>query len=175
MFYNNLLSIPILLVCSGLVEDWSASNVHRIFPTVTRNHLAAGMVYSGLVAILISYCAPWCIRATSATAYAMVGALTRLGVVFFASAVTVAGAGAIVIGVVSGVVYTWTKTPGTASRGLPVEPNLPLQGTRQKSWLNVQEGCSSSRCESAMVSASESLALVLGLPQVPWYGSENLC
>ncbi|KAK7994515.1 UDP-galactose transporter [Apiospora marii] len=139
MFYNNLLSIPILLVCSGLLEDWSASNVQRNFPMAARNHLAAGMVYSGLVAILISYCTPWCIRATSSTTYAMVGALNKLpvailGIVFFASPVTIAGMVAILIGVLSGVVYTWTKSRETPSRGPPMgEPILPLQqDTRQK-------------------------------------------
>ncbi|KAK7913911.1 GDP-mannose transporter into the lumen of the Golgi [Apiospora marii] len=138
MFYNNLLSIPILLVCSSLLEDWSASNVQRNFPTATRHHLAAGMVYSGLVAILISYCTPWCIRATSSTTYAMAGALNKLpvavlGIVFFASPVTVAGAAAIFIGVLSGVVYTLAKTRETTPRGRPMmEPILPLQDTRQK-------------------------------------------
>ncbi|KAK8121774.1 GDP-mannose transporter [Apiospora sp. TS-2023a] len=138
MFYNNLLSIPILLVCSGVLEDWSTSNVHRNFPVATRHHLITGMVYSGLVAILISYCTPWCIRATSSTTYAMVGALNKLpvavlGIVFFASPVTVAGAVAIFIGVVSGVVYTWTKTRETAARGpLVGEPILPLNVARQK-------------------------------------------
>ncbi|KAK8072963.1 hypothetical protein PG996_006311 [Apiospora saccharicola] len=138
MFYNNLLSIPILLVCSGLLEDWSASNIYRNFPVASRNHLIPGMVYSGLVAILISYCTPWCIRATSSTTYAMVGALNKLpvailGIIFFAGPITVAGSAAIFIGVVSGVVYTWTKTRETAARGPSVgEPILPLSVARQK-------------------------------------------
>lgn len=29
MFYNNLLSIPVLLVFSVLVEDWGSSNLAR--------------------------------------------------------------------------------------------------------------------------------------------------
>ena len=140
MFYNNLLSIPILLACSGLLEDWSAPNLQRNFPVVGRQQLAAGMVYSGLVAILISYCTPWCIRATSSTTYAMVGALNKLpvavlGIVFFASPVTFAGTVAIAIGVLSGVVYTWTKTRETAERRgeLKEKPILPLSVERQKS------------------------------------------
>ncbi|KAK7983307.1 hypothetical protein PG989_010709 [Apiospora arundinis] len=138
MFYNNLLSIPILLVCSALLEDWSAPNLQRNFPVVGRQQLAAGMVYSGLVAILISYCTPWCIRATSSTTYAMVGALNKLpvavlGIVFFASPVTAGGTVAIVIGVLSGVVYTWTKTRET-SRGQVAreKPILPVNVERQK-------------------------------------------
>ncbi|KAK7999406.1 hypothetical protein PG990_012006 [Apiospora arundinis] len=140
MFYNNLLSIPILLICSALLEDWSAPNLQRNFPAVgRRQQLAAGMVYSGLVAILISYCTPWCIRTTSSTTYAMAGALNKLpvavlGIVFFASPVTVGGTVAIVIGVLSGVVYTWTKTRET-SRGQIATGGaiLPLNVKRQKS------------------------------------------
>ncbi|KAK8017025.1 hypothetical protein PG993_015214 [Apiospora rasikravindrae] len=140
MFYNNLLSIPILLICSGLLEDWSATNVQKNFPATTRHHSATGMVYSGLVAVLISYCTPWCIRATSSTTYAMAGALNKLpvavlGIVFFASPVTGAGAAAIFMGVLSGVVYSWEKTRETAARrgSQAGEPILPLQVTRQKS------------------------------------------
>ncbi|KAK8103522.1 GDP-mannose transporter [Apiospora kogelbergensis] len=138
MFYNNLLSIPILLACSALLEDWTPPNLQRNFPAAGRRALGAGMVYSGLVAILISYCTPWCIRATSSTTYAMVGALNKLpvavlGVVFFASPVTPAGCLAIAIGVVSGVVYTWTKTRETAAAGQG-QPILPLTVVgRQKS------------------------------------------
>ncbi|KAK6829742.1 UDP-galactose transporter [Apiospora arundinis] len=137
MFYNNLLSIPILLVCSALLEDWSAPNLQRNFPAVGRQQLAAGMVYSGLVAILISYCTPWCIRATSSTTYAMVGALNKLpvavlGIVFFASPVTVGGTVAIVIGVLSGVVYTWSKTRETTGQHMSGKPILPLNVEREK-------------------------------------------
>ncbi|KAK8075758.1 GDP-mannose transporter [Apiospora hydei] len=136
MFYNNLLSIPILLLCSAFLEDWSASNVQKNFPAPTRTHLGTGMLYSGLVAILISYCTPWCIRATSSTTYAMAGALNKLpvavlGIVFFAGPVSAAGAGAIFIGVLSGVVYAWEKT---RERSQPVgKPILPLQVARLKS------------------------------------------
>ncbi|KAK7961671.1 GDP-mannose transporter [Apiospora aurea] len=136
MFYNNLLSIPILLLCSALLEDWSTPNLQNNFPAPTRAHLGTGMLYSGLVAILISYCTPWCIRATSSTTYAMAGALNKLpvavlGIVFFAGPVTVAGAAAISIGVLSGVVYAWEKTRET---GQPSgKPILPLRVARLKS------------------------------------------
>lgn len=114
MFYNNLLTIPVLIVCSLLVEDWSAENLARNFPIETRNKLMVGMVYSGLGAIFISYCSAWCIRVTSSTTYSMVGALNKLpiaisGLVFFDAPITFGSITAILVGFISGLVYAWAK------------------------------------------------------------------
>ncbi|KAK4123758.1 UDP-galactose transporter [Parathielavia appendiculata] len=114
MFYNNLLTIPVLVVCSLLVEDWSAENLARNFPEETRNKMIIGMVYSGLAAIFISYCSAWCIRVTSSTTYSMVGALNKLpiaisGLIFFDAPITFGSVTAIFIGFVSGLVYAWAK------------------------------------------------------------------
>ncbi len=114
MFYNNLLTIPVLVVCSLLVEDWSAENLARNFPEETRNKLMIGMVYSGLAAIFISYCSAWCIRITSSTTYSMVGSLNKLpiavsGLIFFDAPITFGSVTAIFLGFVSGLVFTWAK------------------------------------------------------------------
>ncbi|KAI1420573.1 hypothetical protein F5Y12DRAFT_772339 [Xylaria sp. FL1777] len=114
MFYNNLLTIPVLVICSLIAEDWSSANLAKNFPPETRNALFIGMIYSGLGAILISYCSAWCIRVTSSTTYSMVGALNKLplavsGLIFFSAPVTVGSVSAIFIGFVSGIVYTWAK------------------------------------------------------------------
>ncbi|KAI1826181.1 hypothetical protein F4861DRAFT_498373 [Xylaria intraflava] len=114
MFYNNFLTIPVLIVCSLIAEDWSSENLAKNFPVETRNSLFIGMIYSGLGAILISYCSAWCIRVTSSTTYSMVGALNKLpiavsGLIFFAAPVTVGSVSAIFIGFVSGIIYTWAK------------------------------------------------------------------
>ncbi|KAF5522924.1 ATP-dependent RNA helicase DBP9 [Colletotrichum aenigma] len=77
MFYNNLLTIPILLSCSLMVEDWSAANLGKNFPESTRHSIIAGMIYSGLGAITISYSLEWCIRVTSSTTYSMPPQLNR--------------------------------------------------------------------------------------------------
>ncbi|KAI8223473.1 GDP-mannose transporter [Colletotrichum sp. SAR 10_77] len=71
MFYNNLLTIPVLLSCSLMVEDWSAANLAKNFPKSSRHSIIAGMIYSGLGAITISYSSAWCIRVTSSTTYSM--------------------------------------------------------------------------------------------------------
>ncbi|KAK7429508.1 GDP-mannose transporter into the lumen of the Golgi [Neonectria magnoliae] len=110
MYYNNLLTIPVLIVCSFVMEDWSSVNFSKNFPEETRNRMIIGMVYSGLAAIFISYCSAWCIRVTSSTTYSMVGALNKLpiaisGLIFFSAPVTVGSVSAIFIAFVSGIVY----------------------------------------------------------------------
>jgi GDP-mannose transporter len=114
MFYNNSLAIPVLIICSLLVEDWSSANLAKNFPPDSRRALISGMIYSGLTAILIGYCSPWCLRVTSSTTYSMVGALNKLpiavsGFIFFDAPVTFGSVTAIFIGFVSGIGYTWGK------------------------------------------------------------------
>ncbi|KAJ5826008.1 hypothetical protein N7474_003146 [Penicillium riverlandense] len=117
MFYNNLLSIPILLLASVFAEDWSSENLQRNFPAESRQRLFIGILYSGVAAIFISYCTAWCIRATSSTTYAMVGALNKLplavaGIVFFAAPVTFWSVAAIMLGFISGLVFTRAESSG---------------------------------------------------------------
>ena len=116
MFYNNLLTIPVLIICSLIAEDWSSENLAKNFPPETRNSLYIGMIYSGLAAIFISYCSAWCIRVTSSTTYSMVGALNKLplaisGLIFFNAPITFGSVSAIIVGFISGLVFTWAKIP----------------------------------------------------------------
>ncbi|KIN06188.1 hypothetical protein OIDMADRAFT_190149 [Oidiodendron maius Zn] len=114
MFYNNLLTIPVLFACSFIFENWTRDNIQKNFPIESRNSLILGMIYSGLATIFISYCSAWCIRVTSSTTYSMVGALNKLpiavsGLIFFAAPVTFGSVSAIIIGFISGIVYAWAK------------------------------------------------------------------
>jgi len=114
MFYNNLLTIPILTVLSFLFEDWSGENIRRNFPTDHQQAQLIAMTYSGLAAVLISYATAWCVRTTSSTTYSMVGALNKLplalsGLVFFGTPATFGNVTAIFLGFVSGIMYTWAK------------------------------------------------------------------
>ena len=121
MYYNNLLTIPILLICSLFLENWSSANVALNFPAESRNWIVTAMIISGLTSIFISYTSAWCVRITSSTTYSMVGALNKLpvavsGLLFFDAPVTVASVSAIAVGFVSGIVYTlakiWQGKPG---------------------------------------------------------------
>lgn len=126
MYYNNLLSIPILLVCSLFLENWSSANLALNFPEAQRNSIILAMVFSGLSSVFISYTSAWCVRVTSSTTYSMVGALNKLpialsGLVFFDAPVTFASVSAIGVGFVSGIVYALAKVwqgKGPA-KGLP--------------------------------------------------------
>ena len=94
MFYNNLLSIPVLSVFSIIAEDWGTENLQRNLcvsnytrvyfwaddrgwsnvcpvnsPEATRNFLLFAIAFSGAAAVGISYTTAWCIRATSSTTY----------------------------------------------------------------------------------------------------------
>ncbi|KAK3107996.1 GDP-mannose transporter into the lumen of the Golgi [Teratosphaeriaceae sp. CCFEE 6253] len=130
MYYNNLLSIPILLLCSLFLENWSAANLNLNFPPAVRNFTIFTMVLSGLSSVFISYTSAWCVRITSSTTYSMVGALNKLpiavsGLVFFDAPVTLGSTGAIFVGFVSGVVYAVAKMwqgKGGAGKGGPVLP-----------------------------------------------------
>ncbi|MCJ1384434.1 GDP-mannose transporter into the lumen of the Golgi [Xylographa soralifera] len=114
MFYNNLLTIPILIVCSLVLENWSAENVAKNFPVETRNNIIFAMIVTGLGTIFISYASAWCVRATSAATYSMAGALNKIpiavsGLIFFDAPVTVPSVSAIAIGSLSGIVYAIAK------------------------------------------------------------------
>lgn len=114
MFYNNVLTIPVLLVASLLAEDWSSANLAKAFPPESRNSIFAAMIFTGAASIFISYTSAWCVRATSSTTYSMVGALNKLpiavsGLIFFDAPVTIPSVSAIFVGFVSGVMYTISK------------------------------------------------------------------
>lgn len=114
MYYNNLLTIPVLLVCSLFLENWSSANIAVNFPPGHEQKVLAVMLLSGLSTVFISYSSAWCVRVTSSTTYSMVGALNKLpialsGLIFFDAPATLASCSAIFIGFVSGIVYAIAK------------------------------------------------------------------
>lgn len=140
MYYNNLLSIPILLLSSLFLEDWSSKNIALNFPPAQRNQIIAAMVFSGLSSVFISYASAWCVRVTSSTTYSMVGALNKLpiamsGLIFFDAPVTFPSVSAIALGFVSGIVYTIAKVRqgkgGAAKPVLPTANSMPMSASSQ--------------------------------------------
>lgn len=138
MFYNNVLSIPILLVCSVFLEDWSSENLNKNFPEENRNNLILAMIFSGLSTVFISYTSAWCVRVTSSTTYSMVGALNKLpiavsGLVFFDAPVTLPSVSAIAVGFVSGIVYALAKIkqPSQPKAGILPTSNPPMSASSQ--------------------------------------------
>lgn len=138
MFYNNLLTIPVLFACSFIFENWTGSNIQKNFPIESRNSLILGMIYSGLATIFISYCSAWCIRVTSSTTYSMVGALNKLpiavsGLIFFAAPVTFGSVSAIIIGFISGIVYAWAKVRQSQMSKMSLPTTQPVMSASAQS------------------------------------------
>nr|GAT55068.1 GDP-mannose transporter [Mycena chlorophos] len=114
MFYNNLLSIPVLATFSFIFEDWGAENLAVNFPPETRRLLLSTIAFSGAAAVGISYTTAWCVRATSSTTYSMVGALNKLpvalsGLIFFGNRATFGSVLSIAVGFVAGLLYAVAK------------------------------------------------------------------
>ncbi|WFD44399.1 GDP-mannose transporter into the lumen of the Golgi [Malassezia psittaci] len=114
MFYNNLLSIPVLIIMSFAVENWSTETLQRNFPEGRRYGLMMAIFLSGTGGVFISYTTAWCIRTTSSTTYSMVGALNKLplalsGMVFFGNQVTFYNSTGIALGFLAGIVYAVGK------------------------------------------------------------------
>ncbi|GAA6026316.1 hypothetical protein JCM11491_003427 [Sporobolomyces phaffii] len=123
MFYNNLLSIPVLVTFSILVEDWSYESLALNFPEETRTGLLFLMAFSGAAAVFISYTTAWCIRTNSSTTFSMVGALNKLpvaasGLIFFGDPATFANVSSIFVGFVAGLVYSAAKSAQSAQAKL---------------------------------------------------------
>ena len=139
MFYNNLLTIPILLVASLLVEDWSSANIAKNFPVDARNNIFMAMIFSGLSSVFISYTSAWCVRVTSSTTYSMVGALNKLpiavsGLIFFDAPITIPSVSAIFVGFVSGIVYAVSKVKQSSKPKtgiLPSSNTAPISASSQ--------------------------------------------
>jgi len=138
MFYNNVLTIPVLLVASFIAEDWSVANLSKAFPIEHRNAIFAAMIFTGAASIFISYTSAWCVRATSSTTYSMVGALNKLpiavsGLVFFDAPVTIPSVSAIFVGFVSGLVYAAAKAneKKQAPKGGLLPTSVPMSASSQ--------------------------------------------
>ncbi|RHZ78150.1 hypothetical protein Glove_167g51 [Diversispora epigaea] len=127
VYYNNLLSIPLLLIMSLIVEDWSSSNFEKNLPIEIRQTLITAILFSGISAFAISYTSAWCVRVTSSTTYSMVGALNKLpvaasGMIFFGDPINFGNVSAIIVGFFAGIVYS-------VSKSAPQRPN------KQNSYL----------------------------------------
>ena len=67
VYYNNLLSVPLLLLCSLVLEDWSFSGLNLFSLDNFALYWAIGV--SSLATFLISFGSAWSIRVSSSTTY----------------------------------------------------------------------------------------------------------
>ncbi|TFL03250.1 UDP-galactose transporter [Pterulicium gracile] len=136
MFYNNLLSIPVLVAASVLMEDWTSQNLDLNFPSDARNVLLFAIAFSGAAAVGISFTTAWCIRVTSSTTYSMVGALNKLpvaasGIIFFGDPATFGSISAISIGFFAGLLYAVAKNNQKKEESARAPGALPLTNVRR--------------------------------------------
>lgn len=130
-YYNNGLSIPMLLLLSFLLERDEATTTYEKYfgmyaadNTAEFNSLVTGIIISSICTFAISYSTSWCIRINGATTYSMVGALNKLpiavfGMIFFDAVVSVTSVSSIIIAFVAGGLYSYAKS-------YPQFNNLPL-------------------------------------------------
>lgn len=126
VFYNNLISVPILVICSLVAESGYISEYKEYYfpPKDSEIYeirhsefvgLCTGILISSIAAFAISYCSSWCVRVTSSTTYSMVGALNKLpisiaGMIFFDDPVTIGGVCGVIIAFGSGLLFSYAKT-----------------------------------------------------------------
>ncbi|KAG0370519.1 GDP-mannose transporter into the lumen of the Golgi [Gamsiella multidivaricata] len=115
VYYNNLLSLPVMLILSFCLEGWTSGAIERTFTPDVRSALIISMLLSGVSSFLISYGSAWCVRCTSSTTYSMVGALNKLpvaasGILFLGDPATFGNVFGIFFGFVAGLLYSYSKT-----------------------------------------------------------------
>lgn len=99
VFYNNLLSLPILLGGALLRGEFptllAADELHTV-PYLTLS------LYAGLVGFFLNLATLWCVSNNSATTYAVVGALNKVPLAIVGCVMCAAGAGMTGSGAVRG-------------------------------------------------------------------------
>ena len=128
VFYNNLLSVPLLLPVA-LLKGELASLALLAAPSVDAQGIAipatlfdAGFlsinVFAGAVGFFLNLASLWCVSATSGTTYAIVGAMnkiptTLLGFFIFDTPMTAQGGLYILLSMSGGFIYSFAKISET--------------------------------------------------------------
>jgi len=110
VFYNNLLSIPFVLIF--IVINGEVSTIMNYEKIKEINYVM--LIFNGLSGFCLNFSLFWVIRVTSPTTYSIAGALhkipaTVIGIVFFNTPFTFNGALAMSIALFGGVVYAFVK------------------------------------------------------------------
>ena len=117
VFYNNILTAPMFFLMSLIGADGNLGAFISYYGehTQERNQLVMALLFSGVSAFWISYASSWCMRVTNSTTYSMVGSLNKLPIaisgllVFQDTPITFGSVGSIILGFLSGVLYTIAK------------------------------------------------------------------
>eukprot|EP00622_Pseudochattonella_farcimen_P000132 FR734564.1.p1 GENE.FR734564.1~~FR734564.1.p1 ORF type:complete len:151 (+),score=21.11 FR734564.1:49-453(+) len=112
VFYNNLLSIPLLVPFA-----FSFGEVGTILSTmevVTDIKFIITNLIAGSMGFFLNLASLWCVSSTSATTYALVGSVNKipvslLGAFLFQTVITSQGATYIMISMCGGFIYSYVK------------------------------------------------------------------
>ncbi|KAI1316866.1 GDP-mannose transporter into the lumen of the Golgi [Mortierella claussenii] len=140
VYYNNMLSLPVMLVLSLTLEGWTSGELGRTFSPDVRSALITAAVLSGVSSFLISYGSAWCVRCTSSTTYSMIGALNKLpvaasGILFLGDPATASSIFGILFGFFAGLLYSYSKTD-QAQRNLALANGSTLSNSAVRTELS---------------------------------------
>jgi drug/metabolite transporter (DMT)-like permease len=112
--YNNVLALP--LTAAAALASGDFPGVLRM-PQWSSPGFVLALLLSGVIGFALSICSLWCMKATSASTYAIIGALNKvplaaIGVLAFADPLTLKLALYIALGLGAGVMYAMAKVRG---------------------------------------------------------------
>lgn len=110
-YLNNVLSVPIGLFMALLAGEVTAASQS---PMWGDSSFLTALLLSGITGFALNLASLWCVAATSATTYAMVGALNKIpvvliGVFLFNNTMTWENGIFVTFGLMGGVVYAYAK------------------------------------------------------------------
>ncbi|KAF9435958.1 GDP-mannose transporter into the lumen of the Golgi [Entomortierella beljakovae] len=144
VYYNNIISLPVMLALSICLEGWFSGEIIRTFAPDVRTALIVAVVLSGVSSFLISYGSAWCVRCTSSTTYSMVGALNKLpvaasGILFLGDPATLGNILGITLGFFAGILYSYSKTD-QAQKNFTQSSSSSLSATTRTNPISSSSG-----------------------------------
>ena len=111
VFYNNLLSLPLLLPIAYYRGEFSELSTR---PDLLSSGFLGLNAFAGSVGFFLNLASLWAVSKNNATTYAIVGSLNKvpvtiLGVFFFNAVITAQGATYILISLAGGFIYSAVK------------------------------------------------------------------
>ena len=111
VLYNNLLSIPLLLLAAGINGEF-ATILHE--PALHNRRFQAAAMLSAICGFLISFCSLWFLSTTTATTYSLVGSLNKMpiaimGLAFFDPSWSAKNVASVLVGLLAGVMFVRAK------------------------------------------------------------------
>jgi GDP-mannose transporter len=116
VFYNNLLSLPFLILPAAITCPGLADKLQT-----TSGGGALCLTLMLLVGAVMTFASFWCMKLTSPTAYSVMGSLNKvplslIGIVLFGTYPTTLGAMGITVSLTGGTLYAWATSQMNSQR-----------------------------------------------------------